>query len=111
LSKAVSGYISLAIFSIRGLYLHGLGIIPDRNTADFVLIDLSGKQLTVALHALDMASLMSLRWIYPFNEPPLSGQLPDKVFWVRYLPESRTVYCNFRGYDGIDKNAAALLES
>jgi hypothetical protein len=57
-----------------------------------------------------MASLMSQQWVYPFRQAPLSRQLPDEAFWSRYLPDSRIVYCNFRGYAGIEKNAAELLE-
>ena len=93
----------------EGLYLHGLGLIPDRNTVHYTLVDLAGKEFTLELHALNMADLMALHWVYPFKQLPLSRQIPDEVFWSRYLPDSRTIYCNFRGYEGIEKNAAGLF--
>src|SRR5207237_10252738 len=34
----------------QGLYLHGLGIIPDRRAAHYTLADQNGKQFTIELH-------------------------------------------------------------
>src|SRR5437764_13591384 len=33
----------------------------------------------------------------------------DKHFWFTWLPESRAVYCSFRGYQDLGSNAKALL--
>ena len=52
---------------------------------------------------------MNLGWMSASKDQPLYRQHPDNVFWSQYLPDSQTIYCNFRGYNEIEKNATVLL--
>jgi len=94
----------------EGLYLHGLGIIPDRNTAHYTLADDDGKPFTIEVHATSLSESKKLEWNYVFQHPPLSRQISDAAMYYQYLPDSRTVYCNFRRYNDIRRNAAGLFE-
>lgn len=94
----------------QGLYLHGLGIIPERKTAHYTLADASGREFTLEVHGVSMTESMKMQWVYASKELPLYRQRPGDTFWSQYLPDSRTVYCNFRGYQEIEKNARTLLE-
>jgi hypothetical protein len=94
----------------EGLYLHGLGIIRDRNTVHYTLTDETGKEFTIEVHGAAMAESMNMQWVQPFREQPLYRQNSGNPFWCQYLPDSRTAYCNFRGYDKIEKTAGALME-
>jgi hypothetical protein len=44
------------------------------------------------------------------KEPPLFRQKPDDSFWYAYLPDSRTVYCSFRGYKDLGKQSKGLFD-
>jgi len=94
-------------FLTMGITLHGLGIIADRNVAPYTLVDDNGKQFTLSFQAV--ASDAQVNWVNIVKTPPLRQRNPDQNFGYVYLPDSHTVYCNFRDYKGLDQNAAALL--
>ncbi|MEI4920450.1 hypothetical protein Q8G81_33355, partial [Klebsiella pneumoniae] len=50
------------------------------------------------------------KWSFAFIERPLFRQKPNDGFWYVYLPESKTVYCNFRSYDHIAANTQGLFK-
>ena len=41
---------------------------------------------------------------------PLTRQRRDERFWFTYLPDSRTVYASFRGYDSLGEHARDLYK-
>ena len=43
------------------------------------------------------------------KEVPLFRQKPAEKLWFTYLPDSKTVYANFRSYDELGANAKALF--
>jgi hypothetical protein len=89
-----------------GITLHGLGIISGRNAATFTLAkDAEEFALTFPATAPGAKD----NWSYLGGISPLYRQRVGDDFWHVYLPESRTLYCNFRGYQGLDRNAASLL--
>ena len=94
-------------FLTIGVMLHGLGITPDRNAARYALIADDGHTFTIEVHALP-PSAPSPHWIYPCSPPPLFRQQPGKSFWYTYLADSGTLYCEFRGYEGLGGEARAL---
>ena len=59
---------------------------------------------------LTPAENSNLKWTFPFKERPLFRQRPDDDFWYTYLPDSRTVYCAFRGYKDLGKHAKGLFD-
>jgi hypothetical protein len=94
-------------FLTMGITLHGLGIIADRNVAPYTLVDEDGKKFTLSFQAtppVDQVNLVNL-----VKKPPLRQQNPDQDFWYVYLPDSQTLYCNFRGYQQLKQSTAALL--
>jgi hypothetical protein len=95
-------------FLTLGIALHGCRIIPDRSIANFALVDEMGRELIVEVRAVAPDS--KPKWIPAFREPPLYRQRPDETFWYTYLPEARTVYCSFRGYNDLGKRSVGLLK-
>ncbi len=94
-------------FLTMGIALHGLGIASDRNLASYTLADDQGRVFTVSLRATPQESQADL--IDLVKEQPLYRTNSAQGFWHVYLPESRTLYCDFREYLHLDHNAEALL--
>jgi hypothetical protein len=94
-------------FLTLGLVLRGMGISPDRNKTRWTLADDDGREFVVEAHALRQGQ--EPEWVSVCPEPPLYRRNPEKSFWHKYLPDSRTVYCSFRGYRDLRKEAGALL--
>jgi hypothetical protein len=92
-----------------GLMLHGLGLIPTRESVTLTLADDAGQRFQSAAHAVAMAVADTLPWTQVFDSAPLYLQHPGESFWFQYLPKTRTVYCNFRGYDSLPARATGLL--
>jgi len=92
-------------FLTTGIFLHGMGVIPDRNVARYTLADDNGKEFTIDVHAVKPGDSSKLNWTYVFKERPLFRQKPGDDFWYTYLPDSRTVYCSFRAYKDLGKHS------
>jgi len=97
-------------FLTTGIFLHGVGIIPDRNVARYTFRDDNGREFTMDVHAVPAGGSAKLDWEFAFKERPLFRQRPEENFWYTYLPDSHTVYCSFRGYKGLSKNSKGLFE-
>jgi len=97
-------------FLTTGIFLHGTGIIPDRNVARYTLADDNGKEFTIDVHAVSPRESSKLNWISAFKERPLFRQKPDDNFWYIYRPDSRTVYCSFRGYKDLGKQSKGFFD-
>jgi hypothetical protein len=95
-------------FLTMGIVLHGYGITADRNTARYTLADDRSREFTVDFQAQPPDA--KTKWVAAYKEPPLFRQKPAETFWCTYLPDARTVYCNFRGYKDLKKNAAGLFK-
>ena len=97
-------------FLTLGIVLHGTGIIPDRNVARYVFAEDNGRDFVIDVHAVPPGGSSKLNWISVVKEPPLFRQKPDDDFWYTYLPDSRTVYCSFRGYKDLGKQSKGLFD-
>jgi hypothetical protein len=97
-------------FLTTGIFLHGIGIIPERNTARYTLVDDNGKEFTIDVRAVAPADSSKLNWTFAFKEPPLFRQRPEENFWYTYLPDSHTVYCSFRGYKDLGQHSKGLFD-
>ena len=97
-------------FLTMGIFLHGMGIIPDRNLARYTLLSDDGREFTIDLHSATPVENSNLELTFPFKELPLFRQRPDDSFWFTYLPDSRTVYCSFRGYKDLGNHAKGLFD-
>jgi hypothetical protein len=95
-------------FLTTGMVLHGLGIIPHRDTARYTVANDSGREFRIDVRAL--APGAQPKWTPVYKNPPLFRQKPDEGFWYTYLADSKTVYCSFRSYKGLGKQARELLK-
>jgi hypothetical protein len=95
-------------FLTIGILLHGIGIVRDRNLVRYTLADDDGKEFAVNIHSVVRSD--RLNWKYPYKAAPLFRQKPDEDFWYTYLPESHTVYCNFRGYKDLGQHSKTLFD-
>lgn len=97
-------------FLTMGIFLHGAGIIRDRNVVRYTLADDDGKEFSIDVHAVRPAESSTLNWIYAFKDRPLFRQRPDEKFWYTYLPDFHTVYCSFRGYKDLGTHSKGLFD-
>jgi hypothetical protein len=95
-------------FLTIGILLHGIGIVRDRNLVRYTLADDDGKEFAVNIHSVVRSDRLNSK--YPYKAAPLFRQKPDEDFWYSYLPESHTVYCNFRGYKDLGQHSKALFD-
>jgi hypothetical protein len=97
-------------FLTTGIFLHGMGIVWNRSAARYTLVDDNGNEFTINVHATGPAESSKLNWTYAFKERPLFRQKPEERFWYTYLPDSHAVYCSFRGYKDLGRQAQGLFE-
>jgi hypothetical protein len=94
-------------FLTLGIVLHGFGITPDRKEARLTLANDQGREFDLDVRALGLGE--KPEWVPVYAEPPPSKRRPGENFWYTYLPDSRAVYCCFRGYQQLDQHARGLL--
>ena len=95
--------------------LHTLGVVADLGPAPFTFEDDQGARFTLSIGPVDMATVdgkpsLHLTPLIKLEKQPLSRQRPNEKFWATYLPDSKTVYANFRGYDDLGGNARKMFE-
>jgi hypothetical protein len=94
-------------------YLNALGIVPDLAHAPFTFTDDQGKTFTLDMRPVEapIVNRAIKLPLLPFvKETPLYRQRPDERFWFQELPESQTIYVNFRGYDALGDNSRKLFD-
>jgi hypothetical protein len=92
-----------------GMILHGLGVTSSRDAVTLTLADDAGQRFRFIARAVPANAADTLPWKDVFKSAPLYLRHPSQRFWYQYLPEARTVYCSFRGYDNLMTQAADLL--
>jgi hypothetical protein len=94
------------VYLARGYALHGLDIIPDRNFAVYTVQDDAGKTFDVTVTGLKPGENADMKSAYP--DMALRLQNKDARFWCKAL-ENATVYCGWRGYQDLDKQAGDMF--
>jgi hypothetical protein len=89
-----------------GATLHGLGIIPDRNTAHYTLVDDGGREFSVDVHWPGTGTPL----VRPFKDLPLYRQKPEQRFACTYLADAITLYCNVRAIRDLSAPADEMLK-
>jgi hypothetical protein len=92
---------------IRAEVLASFGILPHIEQATFTFEE-DGGQLTVNIEPVTPDT--KLDWIHVTKDPPLYQQRPSESFWFVDLPESQTLYVNFRNYVNLEQHAHKLWE-
>lgn len=75
---------------------HALRIQRSPAKGEFVFADDSGKQFSVEMSPLPAHA--EVKFADAARQIPLYRQRADEPLWYKYLPESKTVYFQFRGY-------------
>ena len=92
-------------------YLHGLGFVPDPEHATFTFEDLNGERFDRTLHPIRRSSV---RWHHVYDDAThrsLFLEHPEKTFWYKYLPKTRTLYVQVNAVrDGPEQSMAAFYD-
>jgi hypothetical protein len=85
-----------AAFLAYPALLNAIGLSTDAAEAAYTFEDAKGKRFELRLRAL--APDANPAWLDVQDQPPLYRQRLSEPLWYTYLPESETVYFNFKGY-------------
>jgi len=96
------------IYLTRGITLHGLGIVPVRNHAIFMLASDTGRLFPVRLNGAGVGEKLTLHSIAT-GPAPLWKQNPERPFWCREVSERRALYCAFHSYQGLEEHAGQMF--
>lgn len=86
--------------------LHGAGVVKDERAARFTLENDRGERFTLTL----APGTTTAPWRTTTKEVPLYRRRPEGALAFTWLPDSRTVYCNWRNYEGLGGQAKSLWE-
>jgi hypothetical protein len=89
--------------------LHALGVVPEVEKARFLLRDDEGEEIELELPAVAVTPGAPQQFRRPAATEPLTRQRPGERFWFTWLPDSKTVYVNFRGYEKLGEKARELF--
>jgi hypothetical protein len=96
-------------FLTTGMALHGLGVIPDRNSALYTLATDDGKEVVVDFKALPPGQ--EPKWVHVTAQLPLSEQHITGSAACTYLRDVRTLYCNVRWIRDLAGPAKELFDT
>jgi hypothetical protein len=84
------------------------GILPRVGPTDFTFEDDSGRRFKLRIRPV--AAGASGPEMIASDPVPLPFQRPNESLWFTYLPDSRTVYANFRSFRDLQTQAAKLWD-
>jgi hypothetical protein len=88
--------------------LAALGVLPDLGPADFAFEDDSNRRFALRIRPVPGTQDDSGEQA---KEPiPLPFQHRELPFWFTYLPDSKTIYVDFRSYDKLEEHTGRLWE-
>jgi hypothetical protein len=94
-----------------------LKILPSADEGDFTFDDGNGNHFVVKLRPVSTRA--GIKFIAPFDSPPGKTPLylrnPERYYWYEYLPDSKTLYLNYRRCSNMplqpfNRFASALLK-
>jgi hypothetical protein len=88
--------------------LAALGVIPKVGPSDFTLEEDSGQRFKLRIRPIPAGTSDSGE--IARSPVPLPFQHPQDPFWFRYLPDSKTVYADWRSYQDLEATSARLFE-
>ncbi|HET6374145.1 MAG TPA: S41 family peptidase [Candidatus Polarisedimenticolia bacterium] len=97
-------------FLVNADILHALAVVPDLERAPFTFEDDEGRQFTLEVASMVPDGSLLSRFQWAAASEPLTRQRKGERFWYTYLPESRTVYASFRGYDSLASDGRDLYK-
>jgi len=99
--------INALVYLARGYALHGLDITADRNHARYTLLDDKGQTFDLDIAGLEPDQTVAMRSL----SDPAALRFKDKdaPFTCTVLAPSQSVYCAWRSYQDLAKNAKAMF--
>jgi hypothetical protein len=88
--------------------LAALGVIRGLGPADFTFEDDSGRRFKLPIRPVPAG--VSESGEVALEPVPLPFQHPEDALWFTYLADSKTVYVDFRSYEGLETQSARLWE-
>ncbi len=88
--------------------LAALHVIQYSDTHQFTFETDSGSQFTLQLRANPPGKNIPL--VTVGDRVPIPFRHPEAPFWFSYLPESQTVYVEFRSYEDLEEQTRHLME-
>jgi len=73
------------------------------------LIGKSGTAIETTILALDPPSKSGVIWRYAPRATPISLQRQGESFWYLFLPDHRSVYVSFNGYNKLGRHSKGLF--
>jgi hypothetical protein len=98
------------VLMTRPAVLHSLGILPEAGRATFTFEDERGRQFTLDVDPVPPDPAINSRLLGVSQTEPLFRQRQAEPFWFTYLPESQTVYANFKSYDSLGDNVRKVFQ-
>lgn len=89
--------------------LHALGVVRDLGPATWTFEDDAGRQFDVALTPISYDAQSPPRYVSAAAVPLFARGHPGAAFWYAFLPDSHTLYVNFRRYDSVEVHARDLF--
>lgn len=86
--------------------LAALGVLPSPGPASFTFQDDSGRRFELRIRPVPAGAGDSGE--VAENPLPIPFQHPQDPLWFTYLPDSKTVYVDFRSYQDLKKQSARL---
>lgn len=99
---------------LRPEILHTLGIVADLGPTPFTFETEQGERITLSIAPVEPPPVVNgtaafAGFVTAVSNPPLSRQRPAEPFWFTLLPDSQTVYVNFRSYRSLGGKARELF--
>jgi len=95
------------VYLARGYALHGLDVTQDRNRAIYTVADDRGQTTEYDVQAL--APGQDVKMVSAYPDTALRSQFKDQQFWCKSLPDDHALYCDWRAYQDLAKNAKAMF--
>jgi len=87
---------NLPYYLVISEFLNGMGIIEDPNELKVTAISKDGSEVNVTVKAAEMKNMHHGHGTGSDKSLPLYMRNSEKNYWYEYLPESKTLYINYR---------------
>lgn len=87
---------NLPYYLVISEFLNGMGIIEDPNELKVTAVSKDGSEINVSVKAAEMQNMHHGSGTGSDKPLPLYMRNPEKNYWYEYLPDSKTLYINYR---------------
>ena len=87
---------NLPYYLVISEFLNGMGIIEDPNELKVTAVSRDGSEVNVTVKAAEMQNMHHGHSTGSDKSLPLYMRNSEKNYWYEYIPESKTLYINYR---------------